>query len=70
MLDNCLVTLAKSGKLLTTLIHFIKFLKTWQGVSKYANKIFLYLETNCLLLEPETKLPFELLFKTQKNTNF
>lgn len=69
MPDNCLVALAKSGRLLATLTQLIKFLEPWHGVSKYADKIFLCLEINCLPLELKTELPFHLLSKAQKKAN-
>lgn len=58
MPDNCLVALAKSSGLLATFTQLIEFLKPWHSVSKYADEIFLCLETNRLPLEPETKSPF------------
>ena len=70
MPDICLVALAKSGGLLATHTQLIKFLEPWHGISKYADKIFLYLETNRLLSEPEAKLSFQLLSKAQKKLTF
>lgn len=69
MPDNCLVALAKSGGLLATFTQLIKFLEPWHGVSKYADEIFLYLETNRLLLEPKTELPCQLPSKAQRKAN-
>lgn len=69
MPDDCLVALAKSGGLLATLIQLIKFLEPWHGVSKYADEIFLCLETNRLPLELETESPFQLPSKAQKKAN-
>lgn len=58
MPNNCLVALAKSSGLLATFTQLIEFLELWHGVFKYANKIFLYLKINRLLLELEIKLLF------------
>lgn len=69
MPDNCLVALAKSGGLLATLTQLIKFLEPWHGVSKYADEIFLCLETNCPPLEPKIELPFQLPSKAQRKAN-
>ena len=68
MFDYCLVALVKLRRLLVTPGQLIKLLELWYNISKYANKIFLYLELSYPPLGAKTNLPFP--SQGKKKTNF
>lgn len=53
LLDYCLVSLAKSGRILK-LKNISEFFKPLYKVDKYVNKIFYYLKINWLSLNSDT----------------